>query len=72
MADNDSGFAIGFLFGALAGLAVGFLYAPKAGRETRALLREKAAELSAQVTEIADKTREVAAATEKRVRERLA
>ena len=44
MSDKDTGssFAIGFIIGAIAGVAVGFLYAPKAGKETRALLKEKA------------------------------
>ena len=44
MAEKDSGasFAVGFLFGAVVGVAIGFLYAPKPGRETRAMLKEKA------------------------------
>lgn len=46
MVDKDSGssFAIGFLLGAVAGVAIGFLYAPKAGKDTRAMLKEKAEE----------------------------
>ncbi len=47
MGEKESGnsFLIGFILGAIAGVAVGFLYAPKPGKETRALLREKATEL---------------------------
>ena len=47
MSDKDAGtFAIGFLIGAITGVAIGFLYAPKSGRETRALLKEKAEDLT--------------------------
>ena len=44
MAEKDTGasFAIGFILGAAVGVAIGFLYAPKPGKETRALLKEKA------------------------------
>ncbi len=47
MGDKDSGgsFLIGFIIGAVAGIAIGLLYAPKAGRETRAILKEKAGAL---------------------------
>ena len=41
--DNATGFGIGFLVGAAVGLAIGILYAPRPGRETRELIREKAA-----------------------------
>ena len=54
MAEKDSGnsFLIGFILGAIAGVAVGFLYAPKAGKETRALLKDKAGELKEKATEV--------------------
>lgn len=44
MSEHDSGksFAVGFLVGAAIGAAVGILYAPHSGRETRAMIREKA------------------------------
>jgi gas vesicle protein len=44
MSEHDSGksFAIGFLVGAALGAAIGILYAPHSGRETRAMIREKA------------------------------
>ena len=47
MGERDGGgssFFIGFLVGILAGAAIGILYAPKPGRETRAMLKEKATE----------------------------
>ena len=72
MANNESGFTLGFIFGALAGLAIGLLYAPKPGIETRGIIQEKVAEIRNRAVEIADKTREVAEQTERRVRERLA
>jgi gas vesicle protein len=43
--EGGSGFLLGFIIGALAGVAVGFLYAPKPGKETRAMLKEKAIEI---------------------------
>jgi gas vesicle protein len=43
--EGGSGFLIGFIVGVIAGAAVGILYAPKAGKETRAMLKEKASEL---------------------------
>lgn len=61
MSDKDSGssFAIGFLIGAIAGVAIGFLYAPKTGKETRAMLREKADEVKEKAGEIKEKAGEV-------------
>ena len=54
MGEKDSGnsFLIGFILGAVAGVAVGFLYAPKPGKETRALLREKASEFKEKAGEV--------------------
>ncbi|OGO01591.1 MAG: hypothetical protein A2Y90_02095 [Chloroflexi bacterium RBG_13_52_12] len=54
MGERDAGnsFMIGFILGAIAGVAVGFLYAPKAGKETRALLRDKAGELKEKASEV--------------------
>lgn len=66
MGDRDTGssFAIGFLIGAVVGVALGFLYAPKAGKETRALLREKA-------SDVAERAKEVAAEAKKKVEEKF-
>ncbi|MCX7912467.1 MAG: YtxH domain-containing protein [Dehalococcoidales bacterium] len=52
MAGKDSGFLLGFIIGAIAGIAVGLLYAPKPGKETRAILREKAERLKERASEI--------------------
>ena len=42
--DTSSHFLVGFIVGTVVGVAIGFLYAPKSGKETRALLKEKAGE----------------------------
>ena len=72
MSDKESGsFAIGFLLGAFAGVAIGFLYAPKPGKETRALLMEKAEEVKERAEEVTGKAREAATDAGKRVKDRL-
>jgi len=73
MSDKDTGssFAIGFIIGAIAGVAIGFLYAPKAGKETRALLKEKAEEVKEKASEVTEKAKEVADEARKRVGEKL-
>lgn len=43
--DRFAGLGIGLLAGAAIGLAIGLLYAPRSGEETRAQLKEKAADL---------------------------
>lgn len=60
MAEKDTGtsFAIGFILGAAVGVATGFLYAPKSGRETRALLKEKAERAAEKAKEAAAEARE--------------
>jgi gas vesicle protein len=54
MGDKEGGssFLVGFIIGAIAGVAIGFLYAPKAGKETRALLKEKAGQLKEKASEM--------------------
>ena len=73
MSDRDTGssFAVGFIIGAVAGVAIGFLYAPKAGKETRALLKEKAVEVREKAGEVTEKAREAATEAKKRVTERF-
>jgi gas vesicle protein len=56
--DGGSGFLVGLIIGAIAGLAVGFLYAPKAGKETRALLKEKAGQLKDRAGEVFSRAQE--------------
>ena len=73
MSDKDSGssFAIGFLIGAIAGVAIGFLYAPKTGKETRAMLREKADEIKEKADEVTVKAKEAALEAGKRVKDKF-
>lgn len=73
MSDKDSGasFTIGFLIGAIVGAALGFLYAPQPGKETRALLKEKAEKAADKAREAAEKAREAATEAEKRVETKL-
>jgi gas vesicle protein len=70
MSSRDN-FAMGFLLGAVAGIAIGFLYAPKTGRETRAMLREKAGELREKAEEVTEKAREMAVEAGKKARGRV-
>lgn len=72
MSDRDnSSFAIGFLLGAVAGVAIGFLYAPKTGKETRAMLKEKAGEVKEKAEEGIQLAKEAATGATKNVREKL-
>jgi gas vesicle protein len=73
MSDKDASgsFAIGFLIGAVAGVAIGMLYAPKAGRETRALLKEKAEEVVEKAEEVSHKAKEAAAEAKSRVTSKI-
>jgi gas vesicle protein len=72
MSDKDTGsFAIGFLIGAIAGVAIGFLYAPKSGRETRALLKEKAEDFREKAEEVAEKAMETATETGKKMIDKI-
>jgi gas vesicle protein len=54
MSDIDSGsrFGIGFTLGIAIGLAVGFLFAPRSGKETRGLVKDKAADVSETVKDL--------------------
>jgi len=73
MAEKDTGasFAIGFILGAAVGVAIGFLYAPKPGKETRALLKEKAEQAREKASEVAEEAKEAAVKAEKRVKEKI-
>ena len=60
MPDHNGGknFVIGFISGVVLGVSVGFLYAPQPGKETRAMLREKAEVAREKAKEIVDEARE--------------
>lgn len=62
--EGGSNFLVGFVIGAIAGVAIGFLYAPKSGKETRALLRQKASDVTSRI-------RGTSKEAEKRAREKL-
>ena len=50
--DSGPGFGIGFALGAIIGLAVAFLLAPRPGKQTRELLKDKAADVPETVRQI--------------------
>ena len=62
MSDRDtfSSIAIGFIVGAAVGLAIGVLYAPHSGKETRAIIREKAEIAKEKAEEIIEEAKEKA------------
>lgn len=53
--DNAGSFGMGLLVGAVAGLVVGLLFAPKSGRETRAMLKERAENMKERAEEMKEK-----------------
>jgi gas vesicle protein len=54
MSDKNSGpgFGIGLIFGLAVGAALGFLFAPRAGKETREMVKDKAADVSETVKDL--------------------
>ena len=64
--DTSGGFFAGVMIGAFIGLAVGFLYAPQEGKETRRLVKEKAADIREATARAARKMREAAESSLKR------
>jgi gas vesicle protein len=54
MSDKNSGpgFGIGLILGIAAGAALGFLFAPRSGKETREMVKGKAADVSATVKDL--------------------
>ncbi len=73
MADRDggSGFAIGFIVGAVLGLAIGFLFAPRPGAETRELLKGKAEVARERAAEVAQKVKETATEAAKKAQVKI-
>jgi len=69
--DTAMSFAIGFLVGAAIGVTVGFLYAPRPGKETRAMIKQKAEEVKEKVGEVAEKAKEAATEARAKVQEKL-
>jgi gas vesicle protein len=56
--DSASGFGVGFAVGAMLGVALGLLYAPRPGRETRAVLKQRANRVAVTVKSAAVKAKE--------------
>jgi len=61
MSNSDSGsrFGIGLILGLAVGVALGFLFAPRSGKETRELLKDKAADVSETVKSLTADRRKV-------------
>jgi gas vesicle protein len=61
MSDKNSGpgFGMGFILGIVIGAAVGFLFAPRSGKETREIVKDKAADVSATVKDLTADRRKV-------------
>ncbi|MEL7561849.1 YtxH domain-containing protein [Dehalogenimonas sp. 4OHTPN] len=69
--DSTGNFSIGLILGVAIGIGIGFMYAPQPGSATRALLKEKAIELSDKAEELADKVKEGASAARNNLENRL-
>jgi gas vesicle protein len=70
MSDKNSGagFGIGLILGIAVGAALGFLFAPRSGKETREMVKDKAADVSATVKGLTANRRKVYTETWKRGR----
>ena len=68
--NSGSGFGIGLILGIAVGAALGFLFAPRSGKETRDLLKGKAADVSATVKDLTANRQKVYTETWKRGRGR--
>ena len=69
--DSSSHFLVGFIVGTVVGVAIGFLYAPKSGKETRALLKEKATEVKEKASEMTGRVKEAAVEAGRTVKQKL-
>ena len=68
--DSESKFAIGFTVGLALGVALGFLFTPRSGKETRELLKDKAADVSETARDLTADRRKVYTETWKKRRGR--
>jgi gas vesicle protein len=70
MSNSDSGarFGIGLILGLAVGVALGFLFAPRTGKETRELVKDKAADVSETVKDLTADRRKVYTKTWKKRR----
>ncbi len=66
--DSGHGFGIGLILGLAVGAALGFLFAPRSGKETRDMVKDKAADVSASVKDLTADRRKVYAETWKKRR----
>jgi gas vesicle protein len=68
MSDKNSGpgFGIGLILGIAVGAALGFLFAPRSGKETRDMVKDKAADVSASVKDLTADRQKVYTETWKR------
>jgi gas vesicle protein len=57
--DSGPGFGIGLILGLAVGAALGFLFAPQSGKETRELVKDKAAGVSEAVKDLTADRRKV-------------
>jgi gas vesicle protein len=70
MSNSDSGsrFSIGLILGLAVGVALGFLFAPRTGKETRELVKDKAADVSETAKDLTANRRKVYTETWKKRR----
>jgi len=59
MSENGSAakFGVGLLIGAAVGFAIGILYAPSSGKETRAIIKEKAEKAENKAEELVEEAK---------------
>ena len=58
--NSTSGCFIGFIMGVIVGAAIGFLYAPNPGKETRELVKDRAAKIKVKTAQLAEEVKEKA------------